>query len=387
MATGAFAVPSMKALCNESEHFEIVCLVATPLKHDKHGLPIITPARQTAKEYGIPISEHEDINSKEFFDFLYLVRPDLIFVCDFGQILSKQTLSGAVVGGINLHGSLLPKFRGAAPVHWAILTGEQHTGVSIIHMTPQIDAGPVIAQSPPLPIAPRETVIELEERLAQYGADLVFDVVVQMAKEETVRIIEQLHDRVSKAPRLKKESGFVPWERSSREIFNHFRAMVPWPRAFTDWHRTHEYGENRLPVRLILGKMTPLDDLLQEIIRGESVDEMPVIAPALQDAKMLNLAKMLTSPTGAMEQKHTTSQHLLPFASRPAWWRPGLVIHAEGDMLIVAAGEGAVRIEQIQPSGRKMMSVQDFLHGYPMSQGDMLGNSRRDSKHALDALR
>ena len=362
MATGAFAVPSMEALC-KSDRLDIVALVTGPLQNDKKGIPIITPARKVAEKYDLPILERKDVNTTEFFDFLYLVRPDLIFVCDFGQILSKQTLSGSIVGGINLHGSILPKFRGAAPVHWAILTGESHTGVSIIWMTPQVDAGPVIAQSPPIPIGPYETVVALEERLAVYGAELVLDVALQMARKETVRIIEQRHDRVSKAPRLKKEHGFVPWDRSSLDIFNHHRATIPWPRSFTDWQR-----QDGSTLRLIFGAMTPLDDSLMELVPDKDFSHPTFVAPFLTDAKMDNLAKLLATP------KVAPIQHHLSFGIRPPWWQPGVVVHAEGDVLIIAARKGAVRIEQIQPAGKKMMHVKDFLRGYAMKQGDRLGN-------------
>ena len=362
MATGAFAVPSMRALC-ESDLFEVVCLVTPPLRYDKSGRPITTPARQIATEYGLLISEQENVNSVDFFEFLYLVRPDLLFVCDFGQILSRRTLSGSLLGGINLHGSLLPRFRGAAPVHWAILTGEQYTGVSIIHMTPQVDAGPVIAQSPPIPISPYETVVELEERLADYGAELVFGTVSKMARNETIRIIEQLHDRSSQAPRLTKGSGLVPWNRSSQEIFNHFRATIPWPRAFTEWHR-----HDGTTLRLIFGDIVPLDDSLSEI---KSVDfsQASFVEPVLTDAKMDNLADLMAAPKKTFHKRRPFS----PRSRRPSWWKPGIVIRAEGSDLIVAAREGAVRIEQIQPAGKKMMWVQDFLRGYPMKQGERLG--------------
>ena len=361
MATGAFAVPSMQTLC-ESGLFEIVCLITSPLHYDKKGNPIITPARQAAAEYDLLIFEQKNVNSEECFEFLYLVRPDLIFVCDFGQILSLRTLSGSILGGINLHGSLLPKFRGAAPVHWAILTGEHYTGVSIIHMTPQIDAGPVIAQSPPIPISPYETVVELEARLADYGAELVLNTAAAMARNETIRIIEQLHDRFSKAPRLKKESGFVPWDRSSQEIFNHYRATIPWPRAFTDWHR-----EDGSTLRLILGAMTPLDDSLLELF-SEDFSQASFVAPVLTDAKMDNLAD-LKATSNATVAKKRRSLH----SRRPSWWRPGVVIHAAEGILIIAAKEGAIRAEQIQPAGKKMMPVHDFLRGYPIKQGDKLG--------------
>jgi len=360
MATGAFAVPSMQALC-ECDLFDVVCLVTGPVRYEKNGNPMITPARMVADEYEVPIAEYEHVNSNECFEFLYLVRPDLIFVCDFGQILSKRTLTCSLIGGINLHGSLLPRFRGAAPVHWAILTGELFTGVSIIHMTPQVDAGPVIAQSPAIPIGPHETVIELEERLADYGAELVLNTVSEMAHGKTVRIIEQLHDRVSQAPRFTKESGLVPWERTSQEIFNHYRAMVPWPRAFTHWHR-----DNGSILRVIMGDMAPLDDALQELI-SEDFSHAPYVAPVLFDAKMDNLAELRAMPK-EMPVKHRPS-----CSHRPTWWKPGIVIRAEGGDLIIAAKEGAVRIEQIQPAGKRMMQVYEFLRGYPIKQGDRLG--------------
>jgi len=292
-----------------------------------------------------------------------LVRPDLIFVCDFGQILSKQTLSSSILGGINLHGSLLPRFRGAAPVHWAILSGEHYTGVSIIHMTPQVDAGPVIAQSPPIAISPYETVIELEYRLAEYGAELVFSTAAQMTRHETVRILPQLHEKASKAPRLTKESGFVPWDHTSQEIFNHFRATVPWPRAFTDWHR-----QDGSTLRLILGAVTPLDDSLQEL-ELEDFSQAAFVDTMLIDAKMDNLAELLATPNVAPPRRRSFYSH------RPSWWEPGVVIHAEDGVLIVAAKEGAVRIEQIQPAGKKMIPVHDFLRGYPIKPKDRLGDA------------
>lgn len=362
MATGAFAVPSMQALC-ECDLFEVVCLVTGTLRYDKHGTPVVTPARRVADEYGIPVAEYENVNSNEFFEFLYLVRPELIFVCDFGQILSQRTLSGSRIGGINLHGSLLPRFRGAAPVHWAILTGEPYTGVSIIKMTPHVDSGPVIAQSPPIPISPVETVVELEDRLAEFGAELVLATVTGIAHGKTTRIIEQLHSRASSAPRLTKESGVVPWNLSSLDVFNHYRATVPWPRAFTHWHR-----ENGSALRLILGDMTPLDDSLHGLI-SEDFSQAVYVAPVLVDAKMENLAELKAMPKNTPPVK----RHLPRSQHRPTWWQPGVVIKAEGNDFIIAAQEGTVRIEQIQPAGKRMMQVREFLRGYPIKQRDKLG--------------
>ncbi|MDR3196899.1 MAG: methionyl-tRNA formyltransferase [Planctomycetaceae bacterium] len=370
MATGAFSVPSMQAIYDSGE-FDIQCLVTNPLRYDKLNRPIITPARRFAEQHHIAISEKEDVHSLEFFDFLYLMRPDILFVCDFGQILSKRVLSGSLLGGINLHGSLLPKYRGAAPVHWAIMNGEQFTGISIIHMTPQIDAGPVIAQSPPIPIHPFETAEELEERLAHFGAELVLETLRKMAKNEPVRIIEQFHKLASKAPRLKKEDGLVDWSNSSRVIFDHYRAMPVWPKSYTDWTR-----EDGTKLRLILGQMLPLDDSFRELSYENYTDPI-FVRPVLIDAKMDNLAAFRASRknkdtsqniSNISERPHTQHHNL----KRPGWWKPGTVIRAHSQDLIVAAGEGTVQIFKIQPAGKKMMDVRDFLLGYPIKSGDQL---------------
>jgi methionyl-tRNA formyltransferase len=373
LSTGAFSVPSIQAIYDSGE-FDIQCLVTNPLRYDKFNQPIITPARQFAEQNHIAISEKEDVHSLEFFDFLYLMRPDILFVCDFGQILSKRVLSGSLLGGINLHGSLLPKYRGAAPVHWAIMNGESFTGISIIHMTPQIDAGPVIAQSPPIPIHPYETVEELEERLANFGAELVLETLRKMAKNEPVRIIEQFHELASKAPRLKKEDGLVNWSNSSRVIFNRYRAMSVWPKSYTDWTR-----DDGTKLRLILGPIIPLDDSFRELSYEDFGDPV-FVEPMLTDAKMDNLAVFRAYRKNKNDSRnipapqyepphHKPHQHL----KRPGWWKPGTVIRANGQDLIVTAGEGTVQILQIQPVGKKMMNVRDFLLGYPIKSGNQFG--------------
>jgi methionyl-tRNA formyltransferase len=365
----------MQAIYDSGE-FDIQCLVTNPIRYDKLNRPIITPARRFAEEHHIAVSEKEDVHSLEFFDFLYLMRPDILFVCDFGQILSKRVLSGSLLGGINLHGSLLPKYRGAAPVHRAIMNGEVFSGISIIHMTPQIDAGPVIAQSPPIPIHPFETAEELEERLAHFGAELVLKTLRKMAKNEPVRIIEQFHELASKAPRLKKEDGLVNWSNSSRVIFNHYRAMTVWPKTYTDWTR-----KDGTKLRLILGAIFPLDDSFRELFY-ENYSDSIFVKPMLIDAKMDNLAvlrarlkdknkdedKGKDNLRNISEHSHFSHQHL----KRPSWWKPGTVIRADGRDLIIAAGEGVVQILKIQPAGKKMMDVRDFLLGYPIKSGDQL---------------
>ncbi len=361
MATGGFAVPSMRRLWKSGE-FEISGLVTMPQKFTKSGEPILTPARQFADEVGLHVFETDNIHASELFDFLYLARPDHLFVCDFGKILPKSLLRAPRIGGINLHGSLLPKYRGAAPVHWAILNGDEFSGVSIIQMTTQVDAGPVIAQSPPIPIGPHETCAELEGRLADFGAELVLRTIRKLSGSENVRIIPQLASEVSKAPKIKKEDGRLDWKRSSSALFNHYRAMDPWPRSYTDWKR-----DNGIVLRLIVGPVLPLDDHLHELVEPPDYAGPNYLSPVLTDAKWDNLAE-IRQAIKKKESEKAKPKHSI--YRRPTSWKPGVVIEASGDRLIVAAGEGAVRILQIQPAGKRPMDVEAFLRGYPLKSGD-----------------
>jgi len=144
MGTGPFAVPTFRGLYET--HHTVAALVTGPLRGRGPHSVAATPMRAVALEHGTPIVDPEDSNTPEAQAQLAGYEPDLLIVCDYGQILSVGTLATAGLGGINLHASLLPKFRGAAPINWALYYGEKETGVSVIHMTPQIDAGPVIAQ-------------------------------------------------------------------------------------------------------------------------------------------------------------------------------------------------------------------------------------------------
>jgi methionyl-tRNA formyltransferase len=369
----------MRAICDSGE-FEVQCLVTNPLRYDKNNQPVKTPAREFAAEYEIPVCEKEEFKSQEFYDFIYLMRPDLLFVCDFGHILSKLALRGALLGGINLHGSLLPKYRGAAPVNWAVINGDSFTGVSIIHMEPAIDAGPVIAQSPPIAISPHEDVLSLELRLAEFGAPLVLETIRKMASGDPVRIIEQIHSQSTKAPKLTKEDGRVKWNLKSREIYNWFRATVEWPRLFTTWNR-----KNKQELRLILGEIIPLSDNFEDIIGFDYTSPL-VVPPILMDAKLDNL-NMINNETKKAEQKKQQqlktnkkkfqTENKTPYNSqiirktqRPEWIKAGVVVKAEGNDLIVAAGEGVIKILKIQPAGKRMMTTHEFLEGHKIEPGE-----------------
>jgi methionyl-tRNA formyltransferase len=242
------------------------------------------------------------------------LKPDLLVVCDYGEILRPETLATSRLGGINLHGSLLPKYRGAAPVQWAILNGDAETGNSIIQMTPGLDAGPLLGQQR-TPIDPDEDAEQLEARLAKIGADAVVRVVDEL-EAGTARPIAQDKSLASKAPRLKKEQGAINWSCPAQEIKNQVRGLRPWPRAFTFWHRSA--GE---PLRL-------------------NIDRVAITSA--------------TWPTGQISP-------------------PGTVIDNFGRLVIATESGGAIEVLEIQPAGKRAMSAAEFVRGYRPSAGDVFG--------------
>jgi methionyl-tRNA formyltransferase len=310
MGTGPFAVPTLRALY-DSQH-EVLALVTRPprVTHGKTQADV-NPMRALAIERGTPILEPESINTDDVRRELDTFQPDLFVVCDYGQILAPETLQVARLGGINLHASLLPKYRGAAPINWAIYHGDTETGVTVIHMTPRIDAGPNIAQLR-VPIGENETAADVEPRLAALGAPLVCQCVEQLATG-TVQPIPQDQAQATRAPRLKKTDGLVDWTRGAQAIRNQIRAFQPWPTTYTFWRRP--VGE---PLRLILDWVTRVSE-----------------PAAIQ----------------------TT---------------PGEVVVASGDQLTVATGDGLLAIERIQPAGKRVLSTSEFLRGYPLRPGNRL---------------
>ena len=183
MGTGPFAVPTFEKFCDHGEPYQITCLVTRPLAAvtKTHGKShqVVPPMRQMAIERGIEIFDPVNVNTPESIERLRAFEVDLFIVCDYGQILCAELLSLPRYGCINLHGSLLPKYRGASPISWAIYHGETVAGVSVIQMTPKVDAGGVIAQAS-LPIGDGETTAELEPRLAELGAPLVLQTVGEL---------------------------------------------------------------------------------------------------------------------------------------------------------------------------------------------------------------
>jgi methionyl-tRNA formyltransferase len=267
-----------------------------------------------AEQLGAPVWQPETVNSDDAVERLRGLNADLLVVCDHGEILKPPVLAAARLGAINLHGSLLPKYRGAAPVQWAILHGDAETGNTVFQITPGIDAGPILGVDR-VEIDPDETAGELEARLSQRGGPLMLRV-VDALEAGTAKPQAQDKRQLSKAPRLEKEDGLVDWSRPAAAIKNLVRALDPWPRVYTQWRR---------------GAGEPLRIIMHRVQAGES--PQPGVAP-------------------------------------------GTVVEA-GPRLLVATGEGAVEVLSLQPAGKRVMTASEFLRGYPMPIGTRLGEPTR----------
>jgi methionyl-tRNA formyltransferase len=314
MGTGPFAVPMFQSLLESPHRVAALITRPTPAAKGREKAPL-NPMRDLAASRGLSIHEPTSINAAEGLALLRTLAPDVLVVCDYGQILSPEALAIPPLGGINLHASLLPKYRGAAPIHWAILAGDTETGVTVIHMTPRLDGGPILA-SAATPIGPEETQPDLEARLAELGIEAVQQALAALAGWDRQSPLGRPQDPAlaTKAPRLKKEHGSIDWTRSSEQIRNQVRALKPWPTTYTFWRRGQ--GE---PMRLVIDR-----------------------------------AAAVEAPAG-----------------NPA--APGCVVVSDGRRLVVATGSGWLEILALQPAGKRHMTAEEFLRGYPLRVGECLG--------------
>jgi methionyl-tRNA formyltransferase len=318
MGTGTFAEPTLEALLNGPH--PVVGLVTQPDRatgHERGSTRQVGKGmKQIAIAKNVPVLQPESINTPEGIAGLCAMQPELLVVAAYGQILSKDVLAVPPQGGINVHASLLPKYRGAAPVAWAIYHGEKQTGVTIIRMSVQLDAGDMLLQEA-IDIGPDETAGELESRLAAVGAKLAMQAVEQIATG-TTKGVKQDQTQATKAPKLKKEDGLIDWTRSAAQVCNQIRAMQPWPTAYTFFHQTGKPAVRTMICRAV---------------------------PALA---------------------------FVPAPHGPA--SPGVPIPST-DRLYVGAGEHntLVAIHELQPAGKKRMSAAEFLRGHPIREGDHFG--------------
>lgn len=322
MGAGTFAEPTFQELLDSSH--EVVGLVTQPdravgrergsTRQTGEGMKPMALAR------GVPVFQPDSVNTPEGVAGVAAFRPELLVVAAYGQILSRDVLAVPPLGGINVHASLLPKYRGAAPIAWAIYRGEKQTGVTIIRMSTALDAGEMLAQAA-IPIGPAETAGELEARLAPLGAKLALETLARMERGP-VSGTPQDKSQVTKAPKLTKEHGVIDWTQPAETVCNQVRAMQPWPTAYTFLHRP-----GQPPLRLIITGATPFP------VRYDPV-----------------------RPPGYLFTDENFADALFATAG---------LIHPEE--------RSVVEIRELQPAGKRRMSAADFLRGRPLQPGDHLG--------------
>ena len=301
--TPEFAVPTLQKLI-DSRH-DVVAVVSQPDRPKGRGQKEQpTPTKVTAEAAGIAVLQPVRIRDDEFLRAVRAMSLDLGVVAAYGKILPDDLLAIPRLGMINVHASLLPEYRGAAPVHRAVIDGRTETGVTIMRVVRELDAGPMFARVT-RPIGPDETSLEVEHSLAAIGGDLLIDVVEQVAAN-TAREEPQDHGRASYAHKLTKAEGTIDWALSAGRIHNLVRGLQPWPLVST------HLGDRRF----LLHRTGRTRD------RSEAV--------------------------------------------------PGTIVEATGDRLQVVAGDGEVlRILQLQPEGRRVMTAREFLAGRAVQAGDL----------------
>ncbi|MBI4568361.1 MAG: methionyl-tRNA formyltransferase [Planctomycetes bacterium] len=301
--TPDFARPSLEGLAR-SPHAVRLVVTQPDRPRGRSGQPAPPDLARVAAVLGIPLFQPEEVNAPESVAAISAARPDLLVVVAYGAMLREPLLRLAPLGAVNLHGSLLPRWRGAAPVQHAILAGDGRTGVSVQRMVTRLDAGPVLAARE-TPIGDRETAGDLFTRLAPLGAQLLVETVDRLAAGE-VPGCEQDPSLVTWAPRLAKADGVVDWSRPAREIERFVRAMTPWPGA-----------------RAVLA------------VPGGRAVEMTLLAV-----------------THAPE---ATPEGFAPRAPGDAW--------CGADVIRVRTGEGDLLVESLQPAGKREVTAHEFLRG------------------------
>ncbi len=234
--TPNFAVPTLKHLLAQPD-FEIAAVITQPDRPRGRGQEVsFSPIKQTAQAADIPILQPEKIRTPESEQFLREANPDAIVLIAYGQIISARLLDIPKLGWINSHASLLPKYRGAAPIQWAIANGETKTGITTMRIDAGMDTGDTLLQRE-TPITSNETTPELAARLAELSAGAMAET-LRGLRDGILRPTPQDHSKASMAPLLKKEDGRINWSLPAQTIFNRMRAFTPWPGAYTHFRDT-----------------------------------------------------------------------------------------------------------------------------------------------------
>ncbi|MBM3245856.1 MAG: methionyl-tRNA formyltransferase [Candidatus Omnitrophica bacterium] len=310
-----FALPALMALL-KTPH-KVCCVVTQPDKKKGRGLHYEgTAVKAIAAESSLKVYQPQDINAAEAIKFLKDLSPDLFIVISYGQLLSQKVLDIPRLFCLNVHASLLPKYRGAAPMNWAIINREKKTGITIIKMARQMDAGPTILQRA-VDVNAEETIITLENKLAEISAELVVEA-LKGIEQDNYKLMPQDENKASLAPRLKKEDGLIDWNKPAEEINSLVRATLIWPGAFSYYN----------------GK-------LLKIYKTRVTKSPP------------------TFRSGQARHQVTTSA--------------GQITRVSKEGIEVATAKEALIIQELQMEGKKRMGVADFVSGHRIRAGEILG--------------
>lgn len=241
--TPEFAVPTLRQLIAEPD-FAIEAVVTQPDRPRGRGQRVASsPVKDVALDAGLHVYQPEKIKSDSAFEFFKRAAADAVVIIAYGQIIPQRLIEIPRLGWINLHGSLLPKYRGAAPVNWAIANGEGQTGITTMQIDAGLDTGPILLQQP-IEIRADETASELAERMAEAGAPLVVESLRNLSRGE-ITPRAQDHSQATLAPILKKENGRLNWNLTAQQIYNRIRGLQPWPGAYTNFRGQlcHAWGQ------------------------------------------------------------------------------------------------------------------------------------------------
>jgi len=300
LGTPAFAVPTLEAMARAGH--EVAAVITQPDRPRGRGQhPAPPPVKEAALRLGFPVYQPERVRRPEAVEYLRGMAAEAMVVVGYGQIIPQSVIDLAPKGILNVHASLLPKYRGAGPVQWAIVNGETRTGVTTMRIDAGLDTGDMLLKAE-TGIGPEEDAIELGKRLAVLGADLLVET---LARLDSIVPEKQDPAEATWAPLLKKEDGRIDWSLPAQAIHNRVRGLQPWPGAQT-WFRG-----------------VPLSIWKSRVAHGNGVP-------------------------GAI------------LATRP---------------LVVAAGQGALELLEVQTEGRKRMPAADFVNGHRMHENDRLGEA------------
>jgi methionyl-tRNA formyltransferase len=310
--TPQFAVPSLRRLLSEPE-FEILGVFTQPDRPRGRGQEVsFSPAKETAFSAQIPVFQPVKIRVPEVEEQLRALAPDVIVIIAYGQIIPARLLPIPRLGWINLHASLLPKYRGAAPIHWAIANGETLTGNTTMRIDAGMDTGEMLLQQE-LPVGPNETAPDVAERLAEAGAGLIVETLRGL---QSGKLLSRPQDSagVSYAPILKREDGRIDWNKQAQEIYNRMRGFTPWPGAYTEFRgqTCHVWG------------------------RPVAANEEPTAKP------------------GEAEE-------------------PGTLLHRHGKLTVACGAATRMELRYVKLEGRKRISAIEFANGARLQPGEQLG--------------